>query len=67
MGKIDDIKAAVSTLTPAEQAALRAWLEELAAQRFDEQIEADIKAGKLDFLVEEVEREHAAGLTHRIK
>jgi len=66
MGKFDDIKAAVSTLTLAEQ-ALRAWLEELAAQRFDEQIEADIKAGKLDFLVEEVEREHAAGLTHRIK
>ena len=52
MSKIDDIKAAVTQLPPSELAVLRAWLEELEEQRFDEQIERDEKAGKLDKLAE---------------
>jgi hypothetical protein len=50
MSKFEDIKTAVRQLTESEQVALRAWLEELEEQRFDEQIERDEKAGKLDRL-----------------
>ena len=61
MSKMDEIKAAVATLSFEEQAALQAWLEELAEQRFDEQIESDEKAGKLDKLFEAALARHAAG------
>jgi hypothetical protein len=50
MGKIEDIKEAAAQLSPQELAELRAWLEELEEQRFDEQIERDERAGKLEKL-----------------
>ncbi len=50
MGKMEEIKQAASDLTKEELAQLRAWLEDLEEQRFDEQIERDEKAGKLDKL-----------------
>ena len=52
MTKMEDIKSAVAQLSPSEQAALRDWLDELAEQRFDQQIERDEKAGKLDKLAQ---------------
>jgi hypothetical protein len=45
---MDQIKAAVSELTVEEQALLRAWLEQLEEQRFDDRIERDARSGKLD-------------------
>ena len=50
MSKIDDIKAAVAQLSQEELATLHAWLDELAEQRFDDQIQRDEKSGKLDRL-----------------
>ena len=50
MGKIDDIKLALQTLTPEEVSALRDWLDELEEQQFDERLARDDKAGKLDKL-----------------
>ncbi len=67
MRKLDEIKKAASQLSIKELADLRAWLEELEEQRFDEQIEREEKAGRLDFLAEEAEAEYAAGLLRRIK
>lgn len=52
MSKMDDIKAAAAALSTEELAKLRAWLEDLEEQRFDEQIERDAKSGKLDKLAE---------------
>jgi hypothetical protein len=52
MGKIEDIKQAAAELSVQELAELRAWLEELEEQRFDDAIERDAKAGKLDKLEE---------------
>lgn len=52
MSKMEEIKSTVAQLSPVEQASLRDWLEELAEQRFDEQIERDEKAGKLDKLTQ---------------
>ena len=52
MTKIETIKAAASELTDAELAEVREWLDEQAELRFDEQIERDEKAGKLEHLAE---------------
>ncbi len=48
MTKLEDIEKAVSTLSAEERAKLRAWLDELDEQAFDDQIERDAKAGKLE-------------------
>ena len=50
MSKIDEIKAAVDGLSLDELRTLRAWLEDLEEQLFDQQIARDEKAGKLDNL-----------------
>ena len=47
---VDDIKMAITELSPQERAALRVRFDELEAQLWDEQIEQDIHAGKLDAL-----------------
>ena len=61
MGKIEDIEKAVSELTPEELARFRAWYAEFDAQCFDEKIERDAKAGKLDPLIEKARANHKAG------
>jgi hypothetical protein len=38
------------------------WLAEYQAQVWDEQIEADLEAGRLDLLLAEVDAEYEAGL-----
>ena len=66
MTKMEDIKDAATKLSPQELEQLRAWLDELQAQLFDEQIERDAKAGKLDWLADEALAEHKAGLTRKL-
>ncbi len=61
MSKMDDIKQAVSQLTPDEVKALSAWLDELQAGLWDRQIEQDIKAGKLETLGAKWRADHEAG------
>lgn len=67
MTKLEDITKAVEQLSPEELARFRDWFEELQARIWDEQIEGDMRLGKLDFLVEEAEAEHAAGTLRKIK
>lgn len=66
MTKLDEIQSAVEQLSPEELAHFRAWFEELQARLWDEQIERDIKAGKLDKLAEKWRADHAAGKTHEL-
>jgi hypothetical protein len=61
MTKIDEIKGAISTLSDAEKSALKRWLDELDAQAFDEKIEADAAAGKLDGLIAKARANFKAG------
>ena len=61
MGKIEDIEKAISELAPDELARFRIWFEEFEAARFDEQIERDAKAGKLDRLAEQAIADYRAG------
>jgi hypothetical protein len=61
MTRIEDIEKAVEQLSPEELARFRAWFEEFDARLFDEKIERDAKAGKLDKLIAEARANHAAG------
>jgi len=50
---IEDLEKAVSKLPPDQLAKFRDWFEAFDAARFDEKIERDAKAGKLDRLAEQ--------------
>jgi hypothetical protein len=58
---VDEIKAAIGHLPPEEQARLTEWVLERFDGDWDRQIAADIEAGKLDSLLEEVDRDTRAG------
>lgn len=58
---LQEIEQAVSNLSPDELAKFTAWFEEFAADAWDRQFEADVKAGKLDKLGEEADRDFEAG------
>ncbi len=47
---IKDLENAVAELPPDQYAEFRAWFERLDAARFDQRIERDALAGKLDGL-----------------
>jgi hypothetical protein len=49
---IEDLEQAVAKLPPDDLARFRAWFEAFDAARFDQKIERDAKAGKLDRLAE---------------
>jgi hypothetical protein len=50
---IEDIEKAISKLKPDELDRFRAWFENFDTARFDEKIERDAKAGRLDRLAEQ--------------
>ncbi|MGB0387677.1 MAG: hypothetical protein ACPGWR_22905 [Ardenticatenaceae bacterium] len=62
MIKVEQAKNAVMNLSLSELTSFRKWFEEFEAQRWDWQIEQDIKAGKLDKLAEEALADFEAGL-----
>ena len=50
---VAEIKQTILDLPVADYAELMKWLDELAEDPWDRQIEEDAKAGRLDFLKEE--------------
>ncbi len=50
---IEDIEIAVAKLPPDQFAKFRDWFEAFDAARFDQKIERDAKAGKLDSLADQ--------------
>jgi hypothetical protein len=50
---IEDIEKAVAGLSPDQFAQFRDWFERFDAARFDQKIERDAAAGKLDGLAEQ--------------
>lgn len=54
---VKEIESAISNLPPAEIAELARWFEEFHAQIWDQQIEKDLKAGRLDSLLEEAKQD----------
>jgi hypothetical protein len=66
MTTVEDIEKAVTKLTPKQLAKFRAWFDAYQAKLFDEQIERDAKAGKLDKLAKEADRAHREGRTRQL-
>ena len=67
MTKLEDIEKAIEQLSPEDMAKFRAWFKELSARSWDEQIEQDMKVGKLDWLADEAEAEHRNSALKRLK
>lgn len=61
MTKMEGIKGAIVTLTDAEKTELKRWLDELDAQLFDEKIDADAAAGRLDGMIAMARANYKAG------
>jgi len=61
MSKVDELKSAIEALPEDEYVELRQWFSEKDWQNWDEQIKADSKVGKLDFLIKEAKNEKKSG------
>lgn len=51
--QIEQLQIEIETLSAEDFARLRRWFADKDWERWDEQLEQDIAAGKLDFLLEE--------------
>lgn len=63
MSKVESIEQQIKTLSAEEVAQLRAWFLEFDWALWDQQLERDVAAGKLDALAKTALRDHAAGKT----
>jgi len=61
MSTVQQIEDAVQQLSLEERAAFRAWFAEFDAEEWDRQFEADVSAGRLEWLVEEARRDMREG------
>lgn len=66
MGKLENIERQIKDLSPQEMAELREWFAEYDWEAWDRQLEADVRAGKLDALAEKALQAHAAGTTTKL-
>ncbi len=61
MSDLEQLEQQVLQLSPEDLAKFRTWFIEIDHQLWDEQIEADAAAGKLDRLIDEARAEFKAG------
>ncbi len=61
MSEIEQLEERIAKLAPQDLAKFRAWFLEFDARVWDQQIEADAKAGKLDALIGEAVADYTAG------
>jgi hypothetical protein len=61
MRKIEEIEEQIRNLSGTELVEFRKWYTEFDAQAWDQQFEADVKAGKLDALGEAARRARREG------
>jgi hypothetical protein len=59
---VAEIESAIAQLPPKDFAELIVWLQEYRERAWDEQIENDLAAGRLDAIVAEAEKEYGQGL-----
>jgi len=58
---IKEIESAIAQLPPSELAELAKWFEEFQAHVWDEQLEQDMKSGRLDSLLKQAEQDFEQG------
>jgi hypothetical protein len=62
MSRVEEIEAAIDGLPAEDYRRIVQWFRAREQQRWDQQLDADCSAGKLDFLFDEAESESASGL-----
>lgn len=66
MSSVEEIKSAIASLSQEDYARLRDWFSERDWEKWDEEVEKDSAAGKLDFLVKEAVAEKNQGLLKKL-
>ena len=66
MSEVEQLEKRIKKLPPEDFAKFRAWFLEFDAQVWDRQIEADLKAGKLDGLITEALAEFKSGKARKL-
>ena len=66
MTKIEKLEHDVQKLGRKELATFRKWFRKYDADEWDQQIEEDVREGRMDKLAEEALAEHAAGTTKEL-
>jgi hypothetical protein len=61
MSTVPEIESAIKKLDSSQLSELSQWFEEFVAKAWDDQIEADVKVGKLDHIKDEIAKDRAAG------
>ena len=61
MSEIENLEQKVRSLSSEELSEFRTWFIEYDQQAWDQQIEADLKSGKLDKIISEAQAEFKAG------
>jgi hypothetical protein len=61
MGKIERLEKEIEKLSADELVEFRQWYAQFDADAWDAQIEADVRAGKLDALADEALKQHREG------
>jgi hypothetical protein len=61
--KLEQIEKSIAVLSDQELKELAAWFDELRWERWDRQLEDDVKAGRLDKLIGDAKAEITAGKT----
>jgi hypothetical protein len=58
---VEDLESAIAQLSAKDLARFSSWFEEFIEDRWDRQIEEDVKAGGLDAVAERVDEDFEAG------
>jgi len=66
MKTLEDTEKALTELPADQLAKFRAWFEEFEAARFDQRIERDAEAGRLDQLAEQAIADFRAGRSRKL-
>ena len=66
MNAVEQLTWNVKGLSPEDLQQFRAWFLEYDAQCWDQQIAADLKAGKLDDLIAEARADFKAGKARKL-
>lgn len=63
MTRLQKIQEDIADLGPKDLAALAEWLDDHRQRLWDKEIEGDLRAGKLDLMIDEARAEISAGRT----
>ena len=61
MSEVEQLEDQIAKLAPRDLARFRAWFVDFDARVWDDQIEADAKAGKRDHVIAEALADYQAG------